>query len=102
MKNSDVQKVNRLQPKLKTRFFIFKQRANGLKSIRIAFIFTKKSGNAVMRNRFKRRMRALLQANTTTDSGQDFLCIAKGALSQITDQIWQIERTKIRTWCENI
>ncbi|HLD44212.1 MAG TPA: ribonuclease P protein component [bacterium] len=99
MKKRDILLVNRSRHCLRTRHFIIKVIPNQLAWGRIAFVFPKRFGIAVLRNRFKRRLRVVVSLPSMV--GKDFLCIAKGPLSQLTDVLWKNERNKIRTWCEN-
>lgn len=57
-------------------FIVLKNEKHGLQG-RVAFIAGKKLGNAVWRNRAKRRMRALFQDLGKTWTGYDVIFLAK-------------------------
>lgn len=100
MKKRDVQQVHRQRTRLATRFFIFKTLDRPQNESRIAFAFSRKIGNAVLRNTYKRRFRELLR--DSSPGGRDVLCIAKQSLSNLSAQAWQKEKQKIREWLENL
>ncbi len=58
---------------------VLRVRANGMTTCRFAFVAGKKIGNAVVRNRVKRRLReAVRQRLATLTPGWDIIVIARG------------------------
>jgi ribonuclease P protein component len=102
MQKRDIIRVNRSRPSLKARFFLFKHLPNDKGKIRVSFVFPRKVGNAVLRNRFKRRLRELFRVLDNDKQGYDVMCLAMKPLSKITDKQWQDERLIIRKWFEDI
>ena len=80
---SDVQRVWQEGRAFAHPLLIVRVRPNGLEQSRIAFVAGKKIGNAVMRNRAKRRMREVMRPRfPQMASGYDVALIAR---SKITD-----------------
>lgn len=62
-------------------FFLLALKANGLETVRIGYTVTKKQGNAVQRNRMKRRLRALAKGEEATfQTGFDYVFLASSDL----------------------
>ena len=101
MLKSDVVRVNQSHKLFHTRFFLFKSQLNSLAHTRIAFAFSRKSGNAVLRNLFKRRLREMVKKHCQAAAGYDYLCIAKRPMTSMSEAGWQAEEKKIREWFEN-
>lgn len=67
--------------RLRGPFFLLATKANGLEIARIGYTVTKKQGNAVQRNRMKRRLRALAQDEQSQFlSGYDYVFLASSDL----------------------
>lgn len=62
-----------------TDFFILRYGHSGLDGIRVGYTVTTKCGNAVVRNRIKRRLRALVRevAAPLAKPGMDYVLIAR-------------------------
>jgi ribonuclease P protein component len=69
---------------------------------RVAFSFSRKAGNAVMRNRFKRRIRDLIRRQSVAASVGDFLFIALKPLETLTETAWPAELARLREICERV
>lgn len=95
-----VQDVHKQWVSLVTRFFVFKIKSNECKHSRVGFAFSRKHANAVVRNRFKRRLRELVRLNVL--NGTDVLCLAKASLMKLDDRLWQIEKSRIQAWLETL
>ena len=67
--------------RLRTRFMTCFALANGLEGPRLGIAATAKMGNAVVRNRAKRRLRELFRAHKPLKS-LDIVCIPRRELSQ--------------------
>ena len=102
MKNSmtkgDVVLVFKQKKIHSTPHFRIHWRGTGLAFARVAFAFSRASGNAVQRNRFKRRLRETLRLSAF--QGLDLVFVARKPLSQITCAIWQQEAARIVRFCE--
>jgi|APSaa5957512535_1039671.scaffolds.fasta_scaffold402247_1 ribonuclease P protein component len=93
--HEEVETLLKKRVRFRTRFFLFKTQKNKCGICRVAFVFSRKRGNAVLRNRFKRRIRELIRRQDFKDTGLDFLCIPSGSLQKITQESWRIEREQI-------
>lgn len=91
-----------MKASLVTRNFVFKLKRTQKMSARVAFAFSRKTANAVVRNRFKRRIREILRLHVLTGVGCDVMCMARGSLTKISDIAWQNEKIKITNWCESL
>lgn len=98
MTKSDVALVFKQKKIHSTPHFRIHWRVTGLAFIRTAFAFSRSSGNAVQRNRFKRRLREILRLSGC--QGLDLVFIARKPLGQITCAIWQQEAKGILHFCE--
>ena len=82
---SDVQRVWQQGSAYAHPLLILRLHANDTPSTRIAFVVSKKMGNAVARNRAKRRMReAMRQRFAAVAKGYDLVWIARGAMAGAT------------------
>jgi len=102
MTKSDVQRVFKEKTVFHSKYFFFKKSFTSLKKTRVAFAFSRKKGSAVLRNRFKRRIRELTRSHINEKLGVDILCIAKTPLKNVNDTNWPVERQKIIGFCEGI
>lgn len=60
-KNQDFKKVYKRGKSYRNRNFVLITRPNGLTNPRVGFSITKKTGNSVVRNRLKRRLREIIR-----------------------------------------
>ncbi|MCC7165785.1 MAG: ribonuclease P protein component [Anaerolineae bacterium] len=82
---SDVQRVWQQGRAFAHPLVIVRVRANGLEHSRVAFVAGKKLGNAVERNRAKRRLReALRPLWSRIAGGYDFVLIARGDIVTVS------------------
>ena len=58
--------------------------ADGVELNRVAYIAGKKNGNAVWRNKAKRKLRAAWQLKQSTPAGYDILLVAKKATTEVS------------------
>jgi ribonuclease P protein component len=80
---SDVQRVWQQGRAFAHPLVILRVRANNLDHSRAGFIAGKKMGNAVVRNRAKRRLREALRPHyLQIPPGHDFVLIARGNITQ--------------------
>lgn len=100
MSEQDVRAINRTRPSLLTEHFVFKYGRTATGPARFAFAFSRKCGMAVLRNRYRRRIRELLRHSLCGVSGIDILCVARGSLKKITAEGWHGEIIKICKWGE--
>jgi ribonuclease P protein component len=99
MKKTDIELVFSEKKAFATNCFLIRWRKNELKSPRVAFAFSRTAGSAVLRNRFKRRLRALIQTKPAC-CGLDMVFLTKKPLSQIQETIWKQEALKVARFCE--
>jgi ribonuclease P protein component len=67
--------------RLRGPFFLLVSKPNGLETARIGYTVTKKQGNAVQRNRMRRRLRALVRQEAgAIASGRDYVLLADSSL----------------------
>ena len=79
---SDVQRVWQQGRAFAHPLVILRVRANGLDHSRAAFVAGKKIGNAVTRNRAKRRLRQIVRTRfLQIPAGYDFVLIARGNIT---------------------
>lgn len=100
MTKRDVDLVFRQKKLFSTTHFLVRWRLTELTFPRVSFAFSRASGNAVTRNRFKRRFREMLAAAAAC-AGVDFVIVAKSALTKIDTPSWQKENKKISEFCEH-
>lgn len=84
-----VRDVGKCGLKNRTAFFLIK-RLTTQTPAKVGFAFSRKTGNAVVRNRFKRRLRALLSQTTG-----EWLFIPLKNLTTLDDQAWPAEKARI-------
>lgn len=97
----DIQEVMKSKRVFRTRFFSIKVTMNQLNYSRIGFAFSRRVGSAVLRNRFKRRLREIIRLSTDS-KGCDFVCIATGNLEQIHNSLWIQEKKRILGFCDSL
>ncbi|PKL52473.1 MAG: ribonuclease P protein component [Nitrospira bacterium HGW-Nitrospira-1] len=79
-KRSDFKKVFDLGSKFPSRFFIIYALPNELSCCRLGLAVSRKVGNAVVRNRIKRRLREIFRKHLTGNPlGFDFVVVARSA-----------------------
>ena len=100
MTKHDVDLVFRERRLFSTAHFLVRWRRTDNPFPRASFAFSRASGNAVTRNRFKRRLRAVV-ALAAEHAGIDFVFVPKTALTKITVALWQNENKKISEFCEH-
>jgi len=105
MKNSltkkEIQEILKQKTAFKTPTFLFKSRRGQFEKSRVAFAISRRQGNAVVRNRFRRRIRELLR-NEIAGKPQDVVCVAYKPLNAKCESSWPKDKEKIKRWCENI
>ncbi len=72
------------------RLFVVRVRPNGLRVTRFGFSVSKRIGNAVVRNRVKRRLREVTRA-TAVETGFDIVIVARNGASDV--EFARIERS---------
>jgi ribonuclease P protein component len=90
-----VRDVGKCGLKNRTAFFLIK-RLTTQTPAKIGFAFSRKTGNAVIRNRFKRRLRALLSKTTG-----EWLFIPLKNLTSLTNDAWPAEKARIEAVRDN-
>lgn len=78
--NDDFQRVHRAGQRLANHHLVLVHLPNGQATSRVGFAVGKKLGGAVVRNRVKRRLRALMEARLRNDvlpGGMDLVIIAR-------------------------
>lgn len=98
MKKGDVEAVFRANAIFATTHFVIRWRKTNLDYPRVSFAFARASGKAVLRNRFKRRLRVVVGA-AAKHCGFDAVFSAKKPLLRLTDPVWFGEREKIFQFC---
>ena len=75
---------------------LVRDRADGDNAVRVGFTVTKKIGNAVVRNRMKRRLRALSRELLPTDglAGADHVLIGRAGGIERDFSVLKIEMAK--------
>lgn len=77
-KSLDFKKVYNNKCSIANRQLVFYYMKNGLDDSRIGFSISKKIGNAVVRNKFKRRLREISRLNSyQLLKGYDIICIVR-------------------------
>ncbi|MBF0104986.1 MAG: ribonuclease P protein component [Deltaproteobacteria bacterium] len=100
IKKGEIKMVNKGRLALRTEFFLVKARQTELSVTRTAFAFSRKAGNAVTRNLFKRRIRAIVMSVAPKDTGQDLFFIARRPFKGLSRALWHKEKSCIRKWFE--
>ena len=80
--------------------FVIKSQKFDFNNVRIAFAIPRAHGNAVVRNRFRRRLRSLIAQRSLP--GRGFFCQSRRDLSKMTSLEWNSEVEKIKLWCEKL
>lgn len=88
----DVQSLIRERHAFRTRFFVLKIARRHHGRPRVGFAFSRGVGSAVLRNRFKRRLRAWVQSCADELCGCDVLVLSRAGLMRISDTAWGEER----------
>lgn len=101
MTKRDVQSVFKSKTALATRFFVFKIQENELDHFRIAFAISRKQGSAVVRNKYKRRVREILRTHGFENKNLDVLVLCRKPLTSIQLNDWMLEKQKIVQFCES-
>ncbi len=84
MNRSDYVNVNRSGKRIHSRHFVVIFKQNGLDIARLGVIVSKKTGNAVKRNRVKRLIRELFRLNKSRfPQGYDIVIAAKKGASYL-------------------
>ncbi|MGC8926395.1 MAG: ribonuclease P protein component [Myxococcota bacterium] len=73
----DIQLLKDSDRKLKGKYVVIIYRENGLDFARLLPVVSSKVGNAVMRNRIKRKIREVFRKRVKSLSGYDLMIIAK-------------------------
>ena len=94
-KYSEFQKVIQASNCKKTSFFVSYQLKNELGYSRFGISVPKKTGNAVIRNRIKRQVRAAINLSTNFEESMDFVLIVRknynvNEFAKITTEIKQL------------
>jgi ribonuclease P protein component len=98
MKKGDVEAVFRAKAVFTTPHFVIRWRRTEFTFPRASFAFARATGSAVKRNRFKRRLRAVV-GEAAAGRGFDAVFSAKGSLNRLTEDVWCVEREKIFRFC---
>jgi ribonuclease P protein component len=81
--------------RLRGPFFLLVSAANGLGTARVGYTVTKKQGNAVRRNRMKRRLRALVHLESVgMAAGRDYVLLADASLLNADHETLRAELAK--------
>lgn len=99
-KRSEFVRLNQQAKRWVTPSFILQAAPNGLESMRVGFTVTKKQGNAVVRNRIKRRLKEAAEQvmPCCAQASTDYVLIGREAakevaFDQLTNQLrWALRR----------
>ena len=100
MNRKDFVNLNRLGERYRTKHFTIIIRENGLKITRLGITVSKKTGNAVKRNKVKRLVREYFRLNQNTlPSGHDIVFVANKGIeglmfSDLKEELSEINMVK--------
>jgi ribonuclease P protein component len=77
LKHQEFDAIIRSSPFIKSQHFVIHFRKNEKKLARIGVLVSKKNGNAVIRNKIKRQIRAIVGAHLDLSKGLDIVIIAR-------------------------
>lgn len=99
MKKCDVTSVFREKNMFVTPHFVVRWRKTDLAFSRVTFAFARSAGNAVTRNRYKRRLRELV-LKVGVCVGIDFVFSARKPLATLTSAEWLKQSQRVVRFCE--